>query len=148
MDGGTSIFPMLSYLQTKKIKIVTHSTLIQEHFDSDVAELFAIGGKLIPEYKMAVGPIALETLQRFNFDFAFIGCAGIDLLRHKVYTAEMDTLAVKSKPCSLLNNLICLLIPVKLKSKVFAVLPTLVVLTVSYAMKVCYRKMKSFRKTL
>lgn len=101
LDGGTSIFPMLQYLQHKKIKIVTHSTLIQEHFDSDVAELFAIGGKLIPEYKMAVGPIALATLHRFNFDYAFIGCAGIDLLRQKVYTAEMDTLAVKEEAMQL-----------------------------------------------
>lgn len=119
LDGGTSIFPMLSYLQTKKIKIVTHSTLIQEHFDSDVAELFAVGGKLIPEYKMAVGPIALETLQRFNFDFAFIGCAGIDLLRHKVYTAEMDTLAVKKQAMQLAQQSYLLIDSSKTKIKGF-----------------------------
>ena len=95
LDGGTTIYPILPYLQNKKIKIVTHSTLITKNFDSEVAELFSIGGKIIPEYQMAVGPIAIDTIKRFNFDYAFIGCAGIDLENKTVYTAEMDTMLIK-----------------------------------------------------
>lgn len=102
LDGGTSILPMVKYIKDKKIKIVTHSTLIAGLFDeASNAELFMIGGKYVPEYNMSVGPITLSNLERFNFDQAFLSCAGIDLERQLVYTAEMDTMAVKQKAMSL-----------------------------------------------
>lgn len=101
LDGGTSIVPMLKYLKGKKIKIVTHSHLITSSFDDSEAEVFSIGGKFIPEYSMCAGPITLSDLERFNFDYAFIGCAGLDINRKLVYTAEMDTMAVKQKAMSL-----------------------------------------------
>lgn len=102
LDGGTSIVPMLKYIKNKKIKIVTHSMLIANLFDEDSnAELFLIGGKYIPEYNMSVGPITLSDLEKFNFDYAFLSCAGIDLERQLIYTAEMDTMAVKQKAMNL-----------------------------------------------
>lgn len=101
LDGGTSIVPMLKYLKGKKIKIVTHSHLITPIFDDENAEVFTIGGKFIPDYSMCVGPITISDLERFNFDYAFISCAGIDINRKLVYTAEMDTMAVKQKAMSL-----------------------------------------------
>lgn len=101
LDGGTSILAMLKYLEGKKIKIVTHSKLIVSNFCDYNAELFCIGGKLIPEFAMCTGPLTLSGLERFNFDYAFIGCAGIDIKRKLVYTAEMDTMAVKQKAMSL-----------------------------------------------
>lgn len=101
LDGGTSIVAMLKYLEGKKIKIVTHSKLIVSNFQDYNAELFCIGGKLIPEFAMCTGPLTLSGLERFNFDYAFIGCAGIDLKRKLVYTVEMDTMAIKQKAMSL-----------------------------------------------
>ena len=59
------------------------------------AELTLLGGKYIPDYEMSVGPITLENLGLFRFDYAIIGCAGIDLETHAVYTAELETAAVK-----------------------------------------------------
>lgn len=101
IDGGTSLVPMVKYLRGKKVKIVTHSTLIANLFHDSEAELFVLGGKYIPEYNMSVGPITLNDLEKFNFDFAFLGCAGVDLQRELVYTAEMDTTAVKQKAMTL-----------------------------------------------
>ena len=96
LDGGTSIVPMLKYLKDKKIKVVTHSNLIvNECADDSSIELFTIGGKYIPEYNMSVGPITINDLQKFNFDLAFLSCAGLDLERKLVYTVEMDTMNVK-----------------------------------------------------
>lgn len=100
LDGGTSIVPMIKYLRGKKIKIVTHSTLIVNEFSDCEAELFVIGGKYIPKYNMSVGPVTLSDLDKFNFDFTFLSCAGIDLTKNLVYTAEMDTMAVKQKAMS------------------------------------------------
>lgn len=101
LDGGTSILPILKYLKGRKIKIVTHSTLIANAFCDEDAELFVIGGKYMAEYDMLVGPVTLDNLSRFNFDYAFLSCAGIDLKRRLVYTAEMDTMAVKQKAMQL-----------------------------------------------
>lgn len=101
LDGGTSIVPMIKYIKGKKIKIVTHSHINVNQFNDENAELFVIGGKYIPEYNMNVGPIALSDLDKFNFDYAFFSCAGIDLQRRLVYTAEMDTMAVKQKAMDL-----------------------------------------------
>ena len=102
LDGGTSIVPILKYIKDKKIKVVTHSTLIANAFEENSnIELFIIGGKYIPEYNMSVGPITLSDLEKFNFDYAFLSCAGIDLQRQLIYTAEMDTMAVKQKAMNL-----------------------------------------------
>ena len=102
LDGGTSIVPILKYIKDKKIKVVTHSTLIANAFEENSnIELFIIGGKYIPEYNMSVGPITLSDLEKFNFDYAFLSCAGINLQRQLIYTAEMDTMAVKQKAMNL-----------------------------------------------
>ncbi len=98
LDGGTSIVPMLKYLKGKKLKIVTNSFLIANQFDDDRdSELIVVGGKYIPEYEMSTGPLALSTLEKFNFDQAFLSCAGIDPETRAVYTAELDTMYVKEK---------------------------------------------------
>lgn len=101
LDGGTSVVHILKYLKGKKVKIVTCSTLIASAFDDPESELFMVGGKYIPRYNMSVGPITLSDLEKFNFDFAFLSCSGVDLDRHLIYTAEMDTMAVKQKAMEL-----------------------------------------------
>lgn len=99
LDGGSTVVPMLHFLRDKKIKIVTHSLLVAEAFrDLDMkAELFLIGGRYIKEYNMSVGPVALSELSRFNFDHAFLGCAGMDLEKEIVYTTEVETMMVKEQ---------------------------------------------------
>lgn len=101
LDGGTTVVPMVKYLHGKKVKIVTHSHLIAEVFQDTDSEVFIIGGKYIPEYNMDIGPIALGNLSRFNFDCAFLGCAGYDLEKQVVYTTELDTMMIKEKAMEL-----------------------------------------------
>lgn len=102
LDGGTSIEPMMKYIQDKKIKIVTHSSLIMnEIVDQSNIEVYTIGGRYIPKYNMSVGPITLHDLEQFNFDYAFLSCAGLDTIRKLVYTVEMETMDVKRKAMSL-----------------------------------------------
>lgn len=97
IDGGTSLLPILPYIASKRIKIVTHNILIQQAFESTEAELFCLGGRMVPDYKMTVGPIAMRALDAFNFDLTLIGCAGINMHTQTVYTAEMDTMIIKQK---------------------------------------------------
>ncbi|WP_289184029.1 DeoR/GlpR family DNA-binding transcription regulator [uncultured Dubosiella sp.] len=95
LDGGTSLVPVFERIKDRKVKIVTHSQLLARLATSCEAELTLLGGKYIPDYEMSVGPITLENLGLFRFDYAIIGCAGIDLETHAVYTAELETAAVK-----------------------------------------------------
>lgn len=100
LDGGSSIADIINYIGDKKVKIVTHSTLIADKNIPENIELFFIGGKYMPEYNMSVGPITMNNLKMFNFDQAFISCAGIDIFKKEVYTAEMDTTAIKQQAIS------------------------------------------------
>lgn len=95
LDGGTSIVPMIDYLQNRPIKIVTHNHLIISRLHEPVAHIIVIGGDLNMKYHMSEGPIAQNMLDLYNFDRAFIGCAGMDLLSAQCYTAEMETRELK-----------------------------------------------------
>ena len=95
VDGVTSLMYMLDYLCDKNVKIVTHSVLNVHNILNSKAEIIVIGGKYIPNYKINVGPISIETMEKFNFDYSFIGCTGIDLSERTVFTADMETAAIK-----------------------------------------------------
>lgn len=104
IDGGTSVSPLMDFLTDKHIKIVTHSTLFLHNPTPTNAEITFIGGRYIPNYNMSVGPTTIAALEQFNFDHAFIGCAGINLEKNRVYTAELETLAIKEKAIELSDN--------------------------------------------
>ena len=99
LDGITTVVPMVKYLKDKNIKIVTHNFLVAEAYQNMTckAELFYLGGIYIPEYNMSAGPVTIGNLSRFNFDYAFLGCAGVDLEKGMSYTTETETMMVKEK---------------------------------------------------
>ena len=101
IDGGTTFATILPYLKGKRVRIVTHSQIVVNSFAQDNGELFVIGGSYSPQYKMNLGPIALSELESFNFQYAFLSCAGVDLSRGKAYTAELETAEVKKKAMTL-----------------------------------------------
>ncbi len=93
IDGGTTFIQLLPYLAGKRIKVVTHSDLIR--IDDKDIELNVIGGKYLSSLQMNVGPIAIEQLNKFNFDKAFIGCAGVDLASKHAFTTEVESAQIK-----------------------------------------------------
>lgn len=52
-----------------------------EHVD-----VICIGGRLQSELEGFVGSVAIEQLQQYNFDSAFIGMVGVDLQSNRTYT--------------------------------------------------------------
>ena len=96
LDDGTSILPVANILLRKKVHIVTNSTLVLERAKKAVADVFIIGGQFQPYYDIVVGPIALEILEKFHFDHAFIGCFGASLEKQMAYTMEMECMSIKS----------------------------------------------------
>ncbi|MDD3185171.1 MAG: DeoR/GlpR family DNA-binding transcription regulator [Anaerostipes sp.] len=99
LDGITTVVPMIKYLKDKNIKIVTNNFLVAEVFQrlNCKGELFYLGGKYIPQYKMTAGPVTISNLSKFNFDYAFLGCAGVDLEHGMSFTTETETMMVKEK---------------------------------------------------
>ena len=96
IDGGTTLVPLINYLASKKIKIVTYNHLIINKIKNPIAEIFIVGGVYLPYYSMSVGPIAQDVLKHFHFDHAFIGCSGIDLKEGIAYTTEIESLTMKN----------------------------------------------------
>lgn len=125
LDGGSSVAPMIKYLKDKKVKIVTNSLLAANSFQTGEAEMFIIGGSYIPKYNMSIGPLAISEISRFNFDYAFISCIGADINRGLIYTAEVETMAVKEAAMKLADKSILLLDSSKLFIKGFCSLISL-----------------------
>lgn len=122
LDGGTTIVPMIDYLAKRKIKIVTHNHLIMEKLVNPTAEIIFIGGLYNAKYQMSEGPSAQNTLKMFNFDRAFIGCAGVDLKNETAYTAEMQTREIKMIAMANSNHSYLLIDESKLNVKGFCLL--------------------------
>lgn len=95
LDGGTSLVPMIDFLANRPVKIVTHNHMIVQRLNKPVAQIIVIGGDYNVKYKMSEGPSAENALRVYNFDKAFIGCAGLDLTSQQTYTAEMGTREIK-----------------------------------------------------
>ena len=95
IDGGTTMLPLAALLGKMPITIVTYNTLLLDKFSNAKAEIIVVGGKYIPSYNMNVGHIAQDMLKQFAFDIAFLGCSGVSLAERAVYTAEMESMAMK-----------------------------------------------------
>jgi len=107
IDGGTTFMFLVDLLEGKRVKVVTHNNFVKIK-EGSTLELIRVGGNYIPSYNMNIGSIALQTVEMFNYDYAFIGCAGIDVVEDKAYTAEMGSAQIKSAAmkCSLKNYLL------------------------------------------
>ena len=119
LDGGTSIVAMIDYLQSRPIKIVTHNQLIVQRLHDPVAQIIIIGGDFNAKYHMSEGPMAQNMLGLYNFDRAFIGCAGVSLGMKKAFTAEMATRELKRIAMELSNHKYLLIDDSKLHVKGF-----------------------------
>ena len=95
VDGGTSLSPLTECLLKRPVQIVTNSVLSLHNTSNAVAKVFVVGGALINQYGMCVGPAAQATLKEFHFNRAFLGCTAVSFSEGYCYTTEMDTAAIK-----------------------------------------------------
>lgn len=81
LDAGTTTTHVAKYLISKKnLTVITNALNIASYLGkAETMTIILLGGKLIPEIHSLVGPIAEETIKKFNVDKAIIATAGIDL---------------------------------------------------------------------
>ncbi len=98
LDSGTTPAYLLPWLQNKHLQIVTPSTYVSNRipawFQGDV---YLIGGSYQREYDTVAGSLALQMLDQFNIDCAFIGANGIDLETGEVSVFSEPIAAVKKQ---------------------------------------------------
>ena len=96
LDMGTSIAPMISVLFSKPIRIVTCNNVVLQRVTPDTkAEVFSLGGRVVPRDQMIVGPMTESNLEQFGFNRAFIGCIGLNPANNIVYATDMECVRLK-----------------------------------------------------
>lgn len=79
LDGGTTTFEMIKYIDKKNIIVVTNGIKhIDELLENNITG-YIIGGKVKATTKVVVGSDALINFKKFRFDKAFLGINGIHL---------------------------------------------------------------------
>ncbi len=98
LDAGTTTFELARLIgqSTLHITVITNSTILAgELAGNPNLELIALGGKVRLHTQATVGSIAIETLQRFNINKAFIAVNGISADRGPT-TPDLEEAAIKN----------------------------------------------------
>lgn len=82
VDPSSTSFEFLKLLETKhNLTVITNSINILHEFASSGMNIISSGGSLRHRSLSLVGPVAHDTIERYNVDTAVISCKGIDLER-------------------------------------------------------------------
>lgn len=94
IDAGTTTFFLLDYIAAPNLKFVTNSVIIARKLTNMGQTVYMIGGEFKATTDAFIGPLATETLNRFNFDMGFFGCNGISK-KEGITTPEFEEAMVK-----------------------------------------------------
>ena len=77
LDAGTTTVEMIPFLKEKQVVVVTNGlSNVVELVEAGI-ETHVVGGQVKPGTKAFIGRSAIETLETFRFDLAFLGTNGI-----------------------------------------------------------------------
>lgn len=97
---GTTENHMIKYLQGKSVTLVTNGAFhIQELIKYDINAIL-LGGDILTNIGVLVGPVTLNQISTMNFDKCFIGASGITFDRgvstSDIDVAEINKIAIKN----------------------------------------------------
>ena len=95
MDSSSTVLQVCKVVaQYKDITVITNGVEIAyELMQYPNVEVFIAGGYIKPHTSSIIGEPAIHYLEQFNFDLAFLSCAGIDDKR--IYEASLQQTYVK-----------------------------------------------------
>jgi len=77
MDCGSTVFRLCPFIKNKRIKVITNSLpVVYELMNTEVA-INLVGGEVDNERQAIHGTMAIEHIQRYQADKAFVGAGGI-----------------------------------------------------------------------
>lgn len=77
MDCGSSVFRLCQFIKNKQIKVITNSLPVIYELSNTEVSINLIGGELDNKRQAIHGKIAIEHIQRYRADKAFVGVDGI-----------------------------------------------------------------------
>jgi DeoR family fructose operon transcriptional repressor len=79
MDCGSTVFRLCQFIKNKRIKVITNSLpVVYELLNTEVS-INLIGGELDENRQAIHGKIAVEHIERYKVDKAFLGVDGISI---------------------------------------------------------------------
>lgn len=81
LDSGTTCSALMDLISKKKITIITSNTAILQSPETFECQIIFLGGELNNSLSSVNGSLTYENIVIFNFDKAFIGANGVDVLR-------------------------------------------------------------------
>ncbi|WP_172453438.1 DeoR/GlpR family DNA-binding transcription regulator [Listeria ivanovii] len=81
LDSGSTCTALLNKILNKKISIFTTNTSVFNISTEIKAEITILGGRYSPFISSINGPLTDSNIKLFNFEKAFLGANGIDLIR-------------------------------------------------------------------
>lgn len=103
LDAGTTTHELIEYIKDKKVKIVTNGLMHIEKLMKYNIETCLVGGNLKRKTKAIIGARAIEDLDDFSFDKAFIGVNGINEFNGYT-THDMEEALLKRKAIKKANK--------------------------------------------
>lgn len=94
IDAGTTTDLLIDYLPQGQVTVVTNSIHHAVKLVDRKIKTLIIGGSIKSSTDASIGPMAVEQLQRLNFDKAFLGMNGVD--GDDLTTPDMEEAVVKS----------------------------------------------------
>ncbi|MFD2617575.1 DeoR/GlpR family DNA-binding transcription regulator [Terrilactibacillus laevilacticus] len=79
IDAGSTTLEMISFIHAKNVNVVTNGYAHVEALVKKNMATYLIGGMMKPNTRAFIGSIAIQALDTFRFDRAFIGVNGIDI---------------------------------------------------------------------
>ncbi|WP_172194841.1 DeoR/GlpR family DNA-binding transcription regulator [Saccharibacillus qingshengii] len=78
IDAGTTTLAMIPFIEAQNITVVTNGLSHVEALVSKNIQAYLLGGMMKSHTKAVIGSIALQNLENFRFDKAFIGTNGVN----------------------------------------------------------------------
>ncbi|MCO7125659.1 DeoR/GlpR family DNA-binding transcription regulator [Sporolactobacillus shoreicorticis] len=78
LDAGTTTLEMIPFIRARNVTVVTNGPAHGDLLVRKKIVCYLLGGLMKPNTKAIVGSIALQNINLFRFDTAFIGVNGID----------------------------------------------------------------------
>jgi len=110
-DAATTVLSLLHSLTDRmNIVVMTNSIVALSEKEQYAYTLISTGGKAIRFSQYLIGPIALNTIAQYHFDYSFVGARGIDT-NGNLYDSDESETAVKlafleraDKKCLLIDH--------------------------------------------
>lgn len=97
VDAGTTTEFLFPFLRDKKeLTVVTNSLLLATDIGDSTTNVILLSGRIRPITLSAVGDLALNAMENFHADIAFLGTNGVDV-NIGFTTPDSDESAVKRK---------------------------------------------------